>query len=135
MEKGLLQFFTSHLYSKAGGGSVTLEAAVVAGAVDCCCGVAAVVVDACCLGALGWSSSIGSGGGLDVLAEATSSSLLSCLTGMVSGDTIEDDDDDFAAEDDLEAEGGADFTTGRGLIEKSSETSLALGPDETAGEG
>ena len=80
---------------------------------------------------------MGSGGGLDVLAEVTSSSLLSCFTGMVSGDTIEDDDDeDFAAADeDLEAEGGAVFTTGRGFIEKSSETSLALGPDETSGDG
>ena len=69
------------------------------------------------------------------MAEVTSSSLLSCFTGMVSGDTIEDDDDDFVAVDALEAEGGAVFTTGRGFIEKSSETSLALGPDETSGDG
>ncbi len=53
---------------------------------------------------------MGSGGGWDVLAEAASSSLLSCFTGIVSGDTIEDDED-FVA-DDLEAEGGAVFTTG-----------------------
>ena len=53
MEKGLLQFLTSHLYSIAGGGSVTLEEAVVAVAVDCCCGVGAAVDEACCLGTLG----------------------------------------------------------------------------------
>ena len=45
------------------------------------------------------------------MAEAASSSLLSCFTGIVSGDTMEDDED-FADDDDLEAEGGAVFTTG-----------------------
>ena len=71
---------------------------------------------------------MGSGGGLDVLTEAASSSLLSCFTGMVSGDTIEDDED-FAADDDFEAERGAVFTIGCWLEEF---PEFSLGPDGAA---
>ena len=58
------------------------------------------------------------------MAEAASSSLRSCFTGMVSGDTIEDDED-FDADDDLEAERGAVFTIGCWLAD-SPEASLGL---------